>query len=303
MPSNYLVLSPLESERKKIIVKILSRIENPLVFSHEIGKVSVEEALRQLNTFDLFTQATVLILERCESLKKEERTSLQAYLDKPYPHAILIMSGDFLKPGLVAKDLISFDYSNEKPWQKERRMRQWLIEEAQKERKQLSEKAIRRLLESADGDFLKLEEEFFKLLCFVGAHSTIEEEHAQKILCSSSSLTGWQIAEYLIWGEGDIQDALFDLSYVNQMRYYLQLGEEISSWVEKGLSSQEIIRTLSHHKAHIIEKYIARAEQRGQGFFQRGLQALFELELSCKNSPVAHLYFWTRFQAQLKECR
>jgi DNA polymerase III delta subunit len=301
MTSIYIVLSPSESERKKLIIKIVSKIFNPVIFSYVAGEDSMERVCSQLQEPDLLASATVVILDKCELLKKEESAALQEYLEKnSSPQTFFILQGAFLKHRLQNKELILFDYSAEKPWQRQSRFKEWLRAKAKEEGKVLTGDVVEMLLAEAGDDLLRLEQELFKLVVFVGERAKIELADAKQLLSSAALLTGWQIAESLVWGDGKIKESAFDLSFIGQIRYHLQLGEEITSCLERGLSPQEIFTSLAHFKPKMLEKYLPLAQQKRRGFFKKGLQALFELELNVKSSGVGAEHLFAHFQGQLK---
>lgn len=289
------ILAPLEEERKKIIAGLLLQLQRKepelKLFCYEAGEDSVERIIGQLNTRDLFAPKSLVVVEKSELLKKEELLSFSL-------SSHLILSGSSLKASL--EGALVLDLSQEKPWDRVRRLKEGLAAQAAKEGKRLLQEALSGLFEGVGPDLLRLEQELKKVICFVGERTQIELKDIQAVCSFDSLATGWQIAENLVWEEAPLKEPpSFDFSLLGQIRYHLQLGEQMS-----GLASpDEMLKAIPSLKPKSLEKFLPVVQRRGGRFFREGLKALFQLELACKNSSLSPDLLWSRFQAQLASLR
>lgn len=273
----HIVLAPSEADRKKLVAKILGRLPSSTVVRYEAGETPFAEILAQVAARDLFETASVIVVERCELLKKEDL----ALLVGDYPH--LILSGASLKQNVPSAQMT--DLTAEKPWDRKRRLANGLIEEAAVQNKKLAPEALSYLLDEVSLDPMLLEQELNKLACFVGERTLIALADARALCQPLVQLTGWQVAENLIWGETPLrEEPPFDFSWIGQIRYHLQLGEQIRTG---GAPSRQ------------TEKYLSLVKKRPSHFFAEGLKSLFRLELSTKTSTLDPSLAWVRFKAEL----
>lgn len=293
----YMVVAQDSFERKNIIKNILAILQKKEVslstIFHEAGAQPVEKTLEQLNTRSLFGGCTAVVLEGIEKLKKAEGEVLASYLERPARFSYLILGGSSLKslPGLYQKgkkEVVLVDLSEEKPWDRQRRLKEWVIVQAAKEKKAFSSEAAAQLLEQIGPDLPTLEQELLKLLCFIGERNRIELKDVQTICSSRTVATGWQISEAIVWGGKPLQHDHMDLSallaLVGQIRYQLQIGHQIGACLEQGVKPHELAGYFPTLKPQMLDKYVGEVKKRKADFFARGLQSLFNLELACKSS-------------------
>lgn len=295
----YMVVAQDPFERKNIIKNILATLrrkdDSSTFIFHEANALPIEKILEQLNTRSLFGGPTVVVLDGIEKLKKADVEVLENYLERPSRFSYLLIGGSSLKshPSLYQKgkkEVVLVDLAEEKPWDRQRRLKEWVIAQAAKEKKAFSADAAAQLLEQIGPDMPALEQELIKLVCFVGERTRIELKDVQTICSSRTASTGWQISEALVWGGRSVQQEHMDLSallaLVGQIRYQLQIGHQIAACLGQGISTHELAGYFPSLKPQMLDKYIGEVRKRKAGFFTQGLQFLFHLELSCKSSST-----------------
>lgn len=295
MENVLLILSSVAAERKKILDKWRRQKPDLPIAKYEAGKISVEGFLEELRWPDLFTPTRCLILEKIELLKKEEAQLLMEAFALLPPNVYLILSGSSFK----GKCKNSCDFTQEKPWEKPTRLKQWLQEEASLSGKTLSSQLLSFLIEEVSQDFGQLQQELFKLIVYVGERSSIDLKDAKALILPTLQATGWQIAEAIVWEKKDLANTSFDISFIGQIRYHLQLGQQIASLMEKSLPPSEILAQIPQLKPKALEKYYPLVKHRGKSFFVQGLQALFACELKCKTSSLSPDIFWELFKSKV----
>jgi DNA polymerase-3 subunit delta len=313
LSSLYMVASASDFERKQVIEKICAKMrskDSALTQStFLVSTISLEKVLEQLNTCPLFGGAVVVVLEEVEKLKKEGCAVLMRYLERPSPFAYLILSGSSLKSvnDLYQKHKkvgIVLDLTEEKPWERERRLKEGLVQDARKQGKVMNSDAAAYLLEQIGPDMPCLEQELIKVLCYVGDQQRIELKDVRAVCKPQNHATGWQYAESVVWkGECLPADAVDELSalipLIGQLRYHFEIGHKIQTFVEQGLPAHEIATQLPQVRSAAFEKYYPVVRNKPPGYFQQALMALFDLELACKNGKADPLLLFDLFIGRL----
>ena len=301
-PSNiYLVASPHDFERKKWIEEIarffLKKGECDVKAANDI-----QEVLIHLNTASLFGGIPVATLDRVE---EHDLSKLSTYIAKPSPFSYLILGASSLK--LLSdfydqgkKEMVILDLSQEKSWQREKRIKKQFAAQVAREGKILSAANLDFLFRELPLEMGILEQELNKLISYVGDKKEISLEDIRAISCTGKAKEGWQIADEIVWNNKMVTDDLDDsmlFGLIGQIRYYLEKGFVIASLVEKGSSLQEIAEQNPDISSSLLEKYGAKPKK--SSFFKKGLILLFQLELSAKNSAAEPQTLFTLFCGKL----
>lgn len=276
----YMVVASTEFERRQICSMIASALLPDATSRFEGGGCSLEQVVAQLNTLSLFGKRPLIILEGLDKFKKGELPPLVAYLARPSPFSFLILSAATFKAHQelyqkAIKEVILLDLSEEKPWEKEKRLRAFLLQEAALSKKALAPDLISYLLAEVGPDMATLSSELFKLITYVGERPSITLADARKISSGEVALTGWQIAEQIAWDKKPPTtpvDTSLLIPLIGQLRYHFQLGMQIA---EGGTPYLKPVQA---------EKFSRLARSYGIGYFRLALDALFDLELSAKSS-------------------
>lgn len=311
----YMVAAPDAFERKNIIKNILAVLQkketSSSVVFHEANALPIEKILEQLNTLSLFGGANIVVLDGIEKLKKADGETLAGYLEHPSRFAYLILGGASLKShaGLYQKgkkEVVLIDLAEEKPWDRQRRLKEWILAKAAKEKKTLNADAAAQLLEQIGPDMPALEQELLKLVCFVGERPRIELKDVQTICSSHTVASGWQISEALVWGSRPLKQDHMDLStllaLIGQIRYQLQIGHQIEALLSQGVHPHELAGYFPSLKPQTLDKCTNEAQRKKRGFFAHGLKLLFDLELSCKSSSTDPELLYDIFTTRLATC-
>lgn len=257
------------------------------------AETPLEKVLEQLSSQSLFGSHDIVMLDHVQELKKEGREALAPFLRSPSPFVTAIFGGSSFKPfadlyQMAKKVAIVLDLSDEKPWDREKRIREWLSSRVQREKKVLTSDAAAFLMEQCGADMALLEQELIKCICFAGERQKIELRDVEAIGSAASFPSGWQFAESLVWQGGKcahepIDDISSLLLLIGQLRYHLQLGMQIASLLNCGKTGQEIAQALPQVRRN-LDQYISIAQKRPLSFFQQGIRHLFEVESQAKNS-------------------
>lgn len=282
----YLVAIPCAYERKKVCEGLCSYIEK------KEGKIAVlsfdgaeqwPRILEELSTLCTLGPIRVVIVQEGDKLKKNALDALSALLLKPSFSAYLILSA---AKSLAAfyesakKELVLCDLSAEKPWERKERLKTHLVKMAASEKKTIAPDAVNDLLERVGAEYAQLEQEMKKLLCYCADKPQISSADVALLCPMEKGASVWQLAEAIVWQENapavdpglDTSSFLFLLT---QVRVHLQQGKLLAHG-----------GTSSFFKPQLLEKIAPVARKRQEGFFTRGLQLTFEMEMLAKQASL-----------------
>lgn len=216
---------------------------------------------------------------------------------------VLILLATKLAAGLYKEEMSLLDVSGEKPWDRDRRVQEWVKARVRKEGKEMASDAIAELMALLGTDFATLDQELKKLATYVGIKKLIDLRDVEAICGSRDLSTGWQLAETLIWkGPVGLQEKMRDLAFVfpflGQLRYHLQLGAQLAEVLEKKMDPAAYLPSI---RPQNITKFAPIAKKRGLSFFLQGLLNLYELEFAAKSSSVDLGVMFDIFQGKLYE--
>jgi DNA polymerase-3 subunit delta len=308
----YLIVAPSTLERKEEMEAIVQfvRRSHPeaALFSWSGGMTSAQEVARHLASMNLFAERQVVIFDRVDEAADLE--ALIPYLLHPVKEITLLLGAEEMKPladlyQQGKREMVVLDLSQEKPWERERRIREWIMERARKEGMPLSSEAAAALLLRVGVDAPALDQELKKLSCFAWGRGRIESSDVETLVAVRTSPTHWLLAERVIWkGETLPRDKKGDigalLGLVGLFRYHLQLGYELATSIEQGVKFTGEMKNFPSLKSGTLDRYLPVARERGSAPFQRGLAALFDLEYALKNSPVDPSVPFDRFLGRFR---
>ena len=309
----FLLVASCDYERRKNIDKISSLIQkkDPSVRIVRLSGLEdpLERVKEEILTPSLFGGLTLVIYEAVDKVKNNVILGDLFPHFPPGVHLILGATGFKAVSELYQKgkkEVVALDMSDEKPWEKERRLQEWLIGEAKLHQKTLNSDVVFYLLQHLGPDLATLEQELSKLLCYVGDRPRIDLEDVKAICGTRDLFTGWQLAEKIVWdrpaalGE-KLSDLGFLFPFIGQLRYHLQLGYRLAELVEKKAPAGDIKHHFPSLRPQQLEKFSTQAKTRKSVFFHRGLEMLYTLELSSKSSPLDIAVLFDLFQAKLYE--
>jgi DNA polymerase-3 subunit delta len=300
-PRVYLVVHRQREERKNLLVeKIAQEIS---LFSRgatsrflEADQIEWKDVHTTLCTPSLFGEEEIVIWDGV----KEIPSSYAEYVLSPSKQAFFLVGMEAIPKGNGLLDLykqtkqsfVLLDLSEEKPWEKQKRVQQEIVQLIKDAGKRMSPDALSLFFSSCGFEVLVLESELAKLFCYVGDRKEIGEKDVLAIVSKSSVATGWQVAEALVWGktipfsEASI-DVTFLLGFLGQVRFYLQQGRQIGCYLEQNRVQDEILKAMPSLKSAQLQKIKEKLQGRRMEYFDQALLELYEMELLAKNSHLS----------------
>ncbi len=307
----YLFISSCDYEKRlwtETLLNVLKKKESQLqTIRFDATETSPMVIQDEVRTPSLWGGLRVLYVDQIDKVKP-----LGPYLDlmdRPAPDVVLIFAASTTKGAAELyqkgkKELVALDVSDEKPWDKERRLQGWLIEAATQEGKQLPTDVAAELVGQLGTDLATLHQELKKLSTYVGDKKVIEMSDVDAICDAKDLSTGWQLAETLVWKHPvSLQDKASDLGFLfpflGQVRYHLQLGAKLADLIERKTPTHELKKHFP--SARNLDKFIPVATQKGSRFFIKGLLNLYDFELSAKSASLDLSILFDIFQVRTHE--
>lgn len=308
IPKSYLVIHPQREERRRLAEKI-SALTKAFVSFHE--GCDWDTIYYKLSTGSLFSEEEVVVWDAGKNLDEMVIEKICRYMQNPSPYFFLIIGVESAK-GIGAlldktkQGLIVLDASEEKPWDKDKRMQQELYQEAKNLGKTVTPAALARMLAACGGDSFFAENELAKLVAYVGDRPSIGEEDVLAVGACSATSTNWQIAESFVW-EGkfsypEMDNSLF-LALVAQIRFLLQQARQVG-WLVQEKKQEDEIAKITGIRSNQLTKILDRLKKRKMEYFDRALELVYAEELRAKNShlPARFLFDYLLLQmTQLKK--
>lgn len=296
----YLVAMSDDFERAKALEEILLFISAP---AHRFSGAdcNLRDCLDAMQSMSLLGES-VVVLDEVEKFSKKQLEILASSLKAPAGYALFGSRSKVAGlSALVEKEGVVLDLLEEKPWDREKRLSEQLIDRAKSAGKQLSSDAAHLLFERLGADPALQVSEIDKLICYVGERSTIQREDILAITPASRTSTLWQSAEEVIWEGGEFPslDSVAFHGLIPALRSQLHLGLALATLIEEKCPSDQWSRFLPKLWPKTLEKRSSQSARLGSAYFRKGLEKLFEIELLSRSSSTQYRALLDLFRAQL----
>ena len=201
----------------------------------------------------------------------------------------------------MEKEGVVLDLLEEKPWDKEKRLAEQLIDRAKNAGKRLSADAAHLLFERLGTDAALLDSEIDKLICYVGENPAIAREDILRLSPASRTATLWQTAEEVIWEGGEFPslDSTAFHGLIPALRSQLHLGLTLATLIEEKCPSDQWSRYLPKLWPKTLEKRSSQAARLGSSYFRKGLDKLFEIDLLSRTNSTQYRALLDLFRVQI----
>lgn len=306
LSSIYTILSKEEFVRKQAVdffTKSVLQKDAASPFSLAIldaEKHSINAILEELSSLSFFAKKRVVVVHNVDILNKESTTKLERYFESPNPSLYLVLTASTLNRATTfykkaEKIGIVMDVPEEKPWEKEKNVTEWLRSEAKKNGKEMSPQVCQLIVKQLGTEQTTLHNELQKLICYVGEKKTIEERDVAAISISMNLENAWQLGEAIFQRDAAkalriskslVADGTALIALLRQVRSQFQTEYQICSILTGGGSPDEITKQFPYMKGSILDRHMRQAQQYGMGRFKQGLLAIDDTELQAKSSSA-----------------
>lgn len=293
--SCYLLLVPSDYERRALAKTISHKIKKS--YRYLSGEKLEANQVLEASYPDLFGEAPFCFVDEVEKMGKKEWTALMESLPLP---GLLLLGGRTKVPlsKTFEKEGVILDLTDEKPWDKEKRMLQFVKKRVSQEGKSFMPEALTLFFENQNkSDMALLEREVEKLFAYVGEKKTLETADVEAISLESREETLWQIAEEIVFGEKPYmpKEEIDPFALFALLRSQLEIGAKIASMTESKLPKEEWGQFLPKMWPKALEKKARIAEKLGSCYFLKRLKDLFEVEMLSRSGSGKPLALFSSF--------
>lgn len=289
-------------ERTELFNAILRYLMTPDRFLLRCSGADLDfSALRDhLETPSLLGGEPIALIDEAEKIAKSSIASFQSLLQhSDFGYVIIGSRAKSPLAEIAEQEGVVLDLLGEKPWEREKRIQQQLGALVKNSGKTISSEALSELMDRHDVDPGLLAREIEKVMSYVGERNHISLADVTAICSSNKAFAIWQTAEQIVWEKGGIPNEEFFHPLLPAIRAQLQLGLKIASLIACNASREEWSEALPKVYPKTLEKRTADVQRLGARYFIRGLEALFEVELSSRTGSSRYGALLDLFRCKL----
>lgn len=260
----------------------------------------IDQLLNDLYSQSMFVPMKVIWIKQAEKLKKGLMDQLEPYLSRIPRGQYLLLSSEGIAKNTrfykaAEKEGVVLEIPELKPWEKEKRLIEWVSKKAVESRKLLSLQACQGLVKHVGCDAQILGQELEKLFCYVGVRQEITLQDVAHICTSQHDDSVWQLGEAIL--RKDTAAALQISRYLlvngqalilllRQLRSQFQTQLQISTLLRQGKDASHVQQEYPYMKGQILERNISYATHYGFERLRQAMLALEATEMGIKNSQA-----------------
>lgn len=279
---------------------LFPREQERSLYVYEGSSVSLDDLMTELNSMSFLVPRKAVLINQADKLKKNAQETLERYMVNPQRSSYLILNAATLSKATsfyktIEKEGVVLELAELKPWEKEKRLVEWLNKKAATARKIVSHQVCQLLVKQTNNDQLLLSQEFEKLLCYIGDRGEITFADVESICTHAFVESVWQLGEAIfrfdtasaiLISQGLLLEGQAVLPLLRQIRNQFQTGYQISLILYHGGSSSDVNQEFPYMKGQILDRHIQLAQQYEASRFKQGLLLIDEAEMQAKNSLI-----------------
>lgn len=302
----YLLMSPDAFHRKQGTDKLSSLFlkgQKASPFScqifdaerHDIDAIAVE-----LDTLGFFAAKRLIVINNVEAFDKASLAVLERYLESPTSAICLALTSKALHRGSalykkLEKIGVVLDVAEEKPWEKEKSVVEWLVTASRVQGKQMAPRAADMMVKRMGTDQTLLSNELLKLVCYVGSRPAIEQNDVAAICSCTPMENTWQLGEAIFSrdaptairiGRSQLASDTPLIPLLRQIRTQFQTEFQVCTLLQRGASPSDITQEFPYMRGAILDRHIKQARGYGIDRFKEGILAIDKAEMEAKNSSL-----------------
>lgn len=250
----------------------------------------------ELSSGSLFREKK-LVCCPLEELSKQKHESIVSQLKNASPEKRYLFYGEsLLKSSPLHKAFevegVVLDLAEEKPWEKEKAMTEWLLYEAEKDKKRISYQAVNALVKGSQHSFAILSGEWEKLCLYTDGRDNVEETDLEAVSILEQEENPWGLGDALLQRDGKkaLEIAFYQLDQgsaviqlLRQMRHQMQTTLKTALHQQEG-SLADWMAQNPYMKGGIVDKQLKGAAAYGIQRLCSALQLIDQYEFKAKDS-------------------
>lgn len=299
----YLILGKDSFERKACVDLLIEHLLKGEKSPHlalkvfQGGQLEMDAMMEELNALPFFSDKRLVIVQNTDELSKKELLQIEAYFERPNPTLCLILSAtafaattNFYKKAEKAGVLL--DIAEEKPWEKEKTMREWIMMKVAAQGLRIDPQAVQLLLKQIGTDQAFLHSELEKLFCYIGERKEISSQDIAAITASVNLENSWQLCDAIFSrnaagalriAKALLSDGTAFLGLLRQIRTQVQTDYQIFGILSQGGGAAEVTKQFPYMRGQILDRHMQAARGFGAERFKKAMLAIDETESLAKN--------------------
>ncbi|KAF3362079.1 hypothetical protein PHSC3_001390 [Chlamydiales bacterium STE3] len=292
----YVILAKEENERKLAVSKVKNIFEENATASwqsYDATESAEQEIFNDLDTFSFLQPVKAIHIGDFHHFKKPVLERLEKYFASPPRGVYLILSGSDLKAHThfykrAEKCGVILEMVDEKPWEKEKNVQEWLVQEAAKLGKRMAPQAVQLLIKAVGNNVFHLLSELNKLFCFAGERGEITVEDIRAIACYTHQENSWQLGDALFKRNGALAFKISRGILAQEVPFFVLLRQirtqfQTALHVASLSSSSEVKEDFPQLKESSIERHRAHVQDYGYSKLPEALKTINQVEWMAKN--------------------
>lgn len=289
----HLIVSREKEESQRALYDLLRGYRYPV--THFYSETFTPNGfLQEVETLPFLSQEKGVVIHELDQVSETGQKTLLKYLEKPSPWiSIFLTALDLPATHKIAKLIEKkgkvLRFKDEKPWEKEKRLTNWLIAEAEQEGCSLSREASFTLVRGVESEMLL--QELSKLICYVGENRRINLEDVKTLSLLNSHETIWQLADAIMGkevlralkiGKELLEEGVAIFSLLAHLRSQFSNGIDLLKAAEQGQAAQQF----PYLKGNLLEKKLQMLKKQGIERLKQAVILIFDSEIQVKNSSI-----------------
>ncbi len=301
----YLILGKEAFNCKRAVDSLIQALlpkEENLSFclrSFDGQNIEIQEVLTELYSISFLAEKRVIWIQQADKLRKDATEALEQYFThcKHCPYLILTASAlqkntHFYKK--IENVGVILELLEEKPWEKEKRLIDWVSKQATMAHKLMSYQDCQYFTKHVGIDQALLQQELNKLFCYVGDKIEITQKDIKAVCTPLNIETMWQLGEAIFRRDSITalgisqailkQEGVALLPFLRQLRTQFQTEYQVCTILAQGGQASDVSQDFPYMKGQVLERHMQLAHYYGLEGFKKGLLAIDAAELTAKNS-------------------
>lgn len=286
LSDRYFIIDSDEYLQKKLADQLA--FENEEIHKTDAEDLSPQKIDQLLNAYSMFSEQKCVIITRIDKLNKSMMKTLAKVLQSPLEktRVVVTSSKKIIELKNFDKEGIVLDLSMEKPWDKEKRLSEYVVMQLRKERKKISFLLAEELVKKVGLSLSQIDSELEKILCYIKDRSEIVKEDLS-LSKASIGYSTFKICDALLMGHKTQALKMIHLEkYPLMMLLYAMRSMVQKSLRLKELNYQAQQEAFPQLKGRMLEKSVALAQNYSTQVWKHFLKTLFDLEILFKNQSV-----------------
>jgi DNA polymerase III subunit delta len=275
-----------DSERAYIADEVKIFFDECSIKSFFISRGEEKALLEEVLGYDLFAEKTLVVVHDVEQWDAKQLETFANHVKAAALSGgmwVLLLSksskGHSRFYTQFENECACLDLSQEKPWDRDKRVLAWCMKEPTKYGKKYSSMVANAIVSRSKGDFSFIQSEVKRLCSAIGSRETITADDLGRLGSHLPSALSWDFAKKLVYEESMgasqvLSRSEVDRQLMTQVRYFLHIGLSLTTSDAHSDVQKAIQRFSDKKKRYFKEK----ATQRGKAYFLTGLRRLAQIE-------------------------